>query len=400
MKKILLVSDSPYATTGLGRMSKYFLKMLPEYDWTVWGFLHPDFNIRKSISYPFYDPKEFGGNFKLISPKSYTDNQFGLEFIPDVIAEIKPDYIITSFDYDKALLIAKHIKELQFTMDFKWINYFPMDREDFKEIELDVFRYPDINVCITKFGVNKIHEFNPRLDIKQIYHPIDAADFPDIDEEEIKEFKVKFYKDITASTFLMGTVNRSFARKDTGRLVAILSRYLAQNKNGYSYIHGSRMTAEGLDLAQVAYFNGLPEKTMSFLPKSISEVDGIDNELLNKIYRSFDLFVTVSTGEGFGFTTVEALLTGTPIIAPSNTSFPELVQDFGVLIKPSEMAYLQLRGNPAMFPIVNCDDVIEKIGEVRNNLPTYKEKALRGKKWVKENLSLDIIADQWRKVLK
>lgn len=400
MKKILLISDSPFATTGLGRMSKYFLKMFPDFEWVVWGFLHPEYNIRSGAYIPYYDKKKYP-NLKLYTPKSYTDNQFGFEYIPTLIEQEKPDYVLTSFDFDKSASIASEIKKLQFTMDFKWINYFPVDREDFFPMEITAFRYPDINVCITKFGQNKIKSVNSSIKIEQIYHPIDASEFPVLDSDEISEFKTKFWKDIKKNTFIIGSVNRSFARKDTGRLVRVLSQYIKENQNLdlFAYLHGSRITAEGLDLAQVAYINGLPEKKMAFLPSTISEVDGIPNEILNKIYQSLDLFITISTGEGFGYSTVEALLTGTPIIAPANTSFPELVQDFGCLIEPSEFTYLNLKGNTAMWPVVNMDDVYSSISEVINNYKLYKEKALAGQKWVKENLSLDIISSQWRKIL-
>lgn len=399
MKKILLVSDSPYATTGLGRMSKSFLKMLPEFEWTIWGFLHPNFDVRHGRWYPAYNENDFGAKFKLFSPKSYTDNQFGLEYIPELIIEEKPDFLITSLDFDKASGLVEKITELKFLQDFKWINYFPMDREDYKAIELDLLRFPDINVCITKYGVNKIKAINPRVKIHQIYHPIDESEFPQIKKKDIEEFRVKSFEGVNKDTFLAGTINRSFARKDTARLVVAASKFLNDVKDAYFYIHGSMRTFEGLDLGRLAFENGVPNKRMSFLPGNISEVDGVGHEQLNKIYRSLNLFVTLSGGEGFGFSTVEALLTETPIIAPSNTCFPELIQDFGYIIPTKDFAF-HYNNTTSMWPIVNVDEVVEKMKYVKDNYSEAKLKAKAGAKWVRENLNLKVIGDQWREILK
>ena len=404
MRKILLVSDSPYATTGLGRMSKYFLKMLPEFDWYVWGFLHPNYHYRQGVYIPEYNPNEFGGQFHLESPKTYTDEQYGFEFIPEYIKGVKPDFLITSMDYHRILSIGNQIKELQMTQNFKWVNYFPIDREDYKDAEVDAFRYPDVNVCITKFGQEKILKVKPKLDIKQIYHPIDAAEFPRVSKGAVAKFKsggepAFKWGGVKEDTFLMATINRSFSRKDTPRLVRIFSEHLKAHPEDFAYIHGSRYTTEGMDLGKLAYECGVAPGRMSFLPKEVSEVHALDNGILNKIYRAMDLFVTVSGGEGFGFTTVEALLTATPIIAPSNTSFPELVQDNGYLLESKHMAFHH-NSNTAMWPIVNIDEAKETIMHVKNNYAEAKAKALKGQQWVRDNLNLDVIAAQWREILK
>lgn len=399
MKKIVLVSDSPYATTGLGRMSKYFLRMLPEFEWSVWGFLHPDFNIRKGKYFPSYEEKDFEAKFKILSPKSFMDDQYGFDLIPDFIESEKPDIVITSMDYHLTAGMIKRIKELQFTLGFKWVNYFPMDREDWKELELDAFSYPDVNVCITKFGVNKIKSYNPKVNIHQIYHPLDIAEFPEITKSERRDFRFQTWPSTKKDTFLIGSVNRSFARKDTARLVTAFTRFLKKDKDAFAYIHGSRHTVEGLDLGKLAFENGVPEKKLTFLPSSVSEVDGVPQSLLNKIYRSLDLFVTCSVGEGFGFTTAEAMLTETPIIAPHNTCFPELIQDFGYLIEPTEMAW-NMPNSTTMWPVVNIDDVVNQMLHVKDNYEEAKEKARAGSKWVKENLNLNVIAEQWREILK
>lgn len=402
MKKILLISDSPYATTGLGRMSKYFLKMLPEFEWVVWGFLHNEFLVRRSnLRRPVWNPKDFPGKVELLSPEAFGEDQYGLDLIPDLIKKIKPDYVLTSMDLDKTVPLIAPINQIRFEQpNLKWINYFPMDREDYKRLEVGIFRYPDINVCITKFGVDKIHSINPKIDIKQIYHPIDASEFPEVSRKEIHKFRDKTWqKQVDKKTFLVGTVNRSFARKNTALLIKSFVKFLQQTENTYAYLHGAQKTFERIDLAKLAEEDEVPQKRLAFLPPTVNEVDAVSPETLNNIYKSLDLFVTLSAGEGYGFTTVEAMLSGIPIIAPKNTCFPELVQDFGYLVDCPMMAFHH-NGSTAMWPIVDIDEVVEKLHYVRENYSEAKEKVSKARPWIEKNLSLDTIANQWREILK
>lgn len=401
MKKILLISDSPYATTGLGRMSKYFLKMLPEFKWYVWGIMHPEFVVRNGIGRPVYNPKDFGHEhgFELITPDTYTNDLYGLDHAVKAIRDIKPDYLITSMDFNRIFPIVKHIKDLRFVQDFKWINYFPVDREDIKDMEVDAFRYPDVNVVITKYGQRRFLEFNEKLDIKQIYHPLDLEEFPLHSKKEIEDFKLKTFTGINKGTFVMGTVNRSFARKDTARLVRAFTEVSRRTDNTFFYVHGKSKTFEGLNLAELAVQNDVRKKSMSFLPETINEIDGIANADLNKIYQSLDLFVTFSTGEGFGYSTVEALATETPIVVPDNTCFPELVQDFGYILPTSEYTF-HYNSNTSMWPVVGLNKSIEQLMYIYNNYSEAKKKIRGARKWVKDNLSLDVIAEQWRQILK
>lgn len=402
-KKILLISDSPYATTGLGRMARYFITMFPEFEWVFWGVNHPSHETTHTRVSPVYNPEDFNSNFKIISPSRFQDPNdptYSFSALEPVIKQEKPDYIITSIDYNR---IAGHFElllRLKMMLGFKWVNYFPVDREFFFHHELPGLKYPDINVCISKFGVKKIHKFDKKLDIKQIYHPVDRKEFPFIDNAEKKEFREKFYKGaVNEDTFLVGTVNRNFARKDPVRTLWSFIQFNKKYDNSMMYFHGNRVTYEGHDLAQVARQLEIKDKKLIFPPEGFFEVNGVNQQILNQIYRTFDLFVTSSMGEGFGFSTVEALLCEIPIIAPDNTSFPELIQDFGYLIPVKDWTFLY-NNYDLPWPIVDKEKFVKKMKYVKENYSEAKEKAKAGKKWVEKNLSLNTIKEQWAQILK
>lgn len=59
---------------------------------------------------------------------------------------------------------------------------------------------------------------------------------------------------------------------------------------------------------------------------------GFDQVAVNMMYNLSDVFLTTTFGEGAGLTTLEALATGTPTIAPLNSSLMEYIGRAGTLI--------------------------------------------------------------------
>jgi glycosyltransferase involved in cell wall biosynthesis len=61
---------------------------------------------------------------------------------------------------------------------------------------------------------------------------------------------------------------------------------------------------------------------------------------LPPLYRGAALFVNPSRWESFGFQLVEAMATGTPLLAARRTAIPEIVGDAGMLFEPSSVVEL------------------------------------------------------------
>jgi len=58
---------------------------------------------------------------------------------------------------------------------------------------------------------------------------------------------------------------------------------------------------------------------------------------LPALYRGARLVVLPSLAEGFGLTALEAMASGTPVVAASTSSLPEVVGDAGVLVDPRDI---------------------------------------------------------------
>ena len=65
----------------------------------------------------------------------------------------------------------------------------------------------------------------------------------------------------------------------------------------------------------------------------IRRLETIDDDLLPALYAGAELFVLPSLYEGFGFTPLEAMACGTPVVAAAAGSLPEVLGDAAVLLK-------------------------------------------------------------------
>ncbi len=63
----------------------------------------------------------------------------------------------------------------------------------------------------------------------------------------------------------------------------------------------------------------------------------INEERIADTYQKADIFIYLSFYEGFGYTPLEAMASGIPVIASNKSSIPEVVGDAGILVNPSNI---------------------------------------------------------------
>ena len=72
------------------------------------------------------------------------------------------------------------------------------------------------------------------------------------------------------------------------------------------------------------------------LTNNVHILDYVPDEELPSIYRFAEAFALLSYYEGFGLPVLEAMASGTPVVASHTTSLPEVVGDAGLLIDPDD----------------------------------------------------------------
>ena len=157
---------------------------------------------------------------------------------------------------------------------------------------------------------------------------------------------------------------------------------------------------QGWDLEEVCRAYGFSTAEDVIFPENFGPNQGYPREVVNMIYNASDCVVSTCLGEGWGLSWGEAMATKTPVIMPANTAMVEnITEDRGYLAKsgtnPSLLTVLP-HDNEVIRPLVDVEDMVEKMLDVYNNYDEALKKADKAYKWVHTNLNWQgNIGDQW-----
>lgn len=173
-----------------------------------------------------------------------------------------------------------------------------------------------------------------------IPHGIDETKFfpieNDMTEEvkRMKDMKLAIFKDFNP-TFIVFYNNRNIRRKQTGNVILAFNKFCdslpIEESNGCVLLmHTQPVDQNGTDLPVVA-------NTLAPGKKIIFSAGKIDHRDLNCMYNLSDVTINMSNAEGFGLSTAESIMAGTPIMATVTGG----LQD--------QMRFLDDDGNPIKF---------------------------------------------------
>lgn len=208
----------------------------------------------------------------------------------------------------------------------KYILYTPIDSEprpsDCAVLDLfdEVITYTEYAKAVLK----PIIKESIWKKIKVIPHGIDTEVFYPI-ENSFENSKTKADIFGTDDVFVFGSVNRNSARKDLATLMIGFAMFKHTTQaNAVLYIHCNPQDRMGIDCYRLSERLGLEVGKDIFFPKDFNENNGVSESELNKIYNTFDCFITTTTAEGWGLSIVEAMACKKLVVAPRHTSIQEI----------------------------------------------------------------------------
>lgn len=229
---------------------------------------------------------------------------------------------------EEQLRDVKNTKRKENRPNFKSMIYFPIDSEPRKS-DLKVLSFFDEVVTYTEYAKSVMKPLitdTQFKNIKIIPHGTNTDDFYPYSPLA----KAKSKSDIfgTEDVFVFGSVNRNQVRKDFGSLIMGFAMFKhTSNANALLYLHCNPIDPMGINIYRLCDRVGLEIGKDVILPKDYSENKGCTLEELNKIYNSFDCFITTTTSEGWGLTITEAMATKTLVICPKHTSLTEITDN-------------------------------------------------------------------------
>ena len=229
---------------------------------------------------------------------------------------------------DEQLRDVKNTKRKENRPNFKSMIYFPVDSEP-RKADLKVLSFFDEVVTYTEYAKNVMKPLitdTQFKNIKIIPHGTNTDDFyPYSVADKLKAKKEMFGSE---EVYVFGSVNRNQVRKDFGSLIMGFAMFKhTSGANALLYLHCNPIDPMGINIYRLCERVGLDIGKDVILPKDYSENKGCSLEDLNKIYNSFDCFITTTTAEGWGLTVTEAMATKCLIICPKHTSLTEITDN-------------------------------------------------------------------------
>jgi glycosyltransferase involved in cell wall biosynthesis len=424
-KKILLLSDDLRMTSGIATMSKEIVMgTVHKYDWVQLGasISHPEIGKIVDVNDDIRNRTGVAdANLKIIPYNGYGD----INIIRRLLDEEKPDAILHFTDphywqwlYDNEHEIRQRVPILYWHI---WDDLpDPQYNRDFYE-SCDWIG----NISKQTYGiVNRVGKrtdkvtFKPLEDwqISYVPHGINPDTFKPL--ESVSEEVTKFVHGEKKYDFVLFYNNRNIRRKQPSDVIYSFKLFcdmLPKDKADKCLLlmHTSPVDENGTDL---------PAVIKDLCPYDVKFTGvKLEQDKLNEFYNIVDCTINIANNEGFGLTTAESLMSGTPIIAnvtgglqdqmgfnfteDDYTSIGSLHhkkwcdQKHGEWVIPIWPAAINLNGSvptPYIFDDrVNDDEVAESIMKMyKFGKKKRKEKGLKGREFMVDNLSNKIMCEK------
>ncbi len=422
-KKILLLSDDLRMTSGISTMSKELvLGTIHKYDWVQLGaaIQHPEFGKVVDINQDVRDRTGIeDANLKIYPNHGYGD----INILRTLLAVEKPDAILHFTDphYWQWLYDNEHEIRQQVPI----LYYHIWDDLPDPKYNRDYYESCDWIGCISKQTYGIVHRVGKMIDevthkpledwqISYVPHGINPKVFKPLDNvsDDIKKliFGDKEYD------FVLFYNNRNIRRKQPSDVIYSYKLFCDKLPKEHSdkcllLMHTAAVDENGTDLPAV--IEALCPYDVKFTGLKLEQ------DKLNEIYNLVDCTINIANNEGFGLTTAESLMAGTPIIVKVtgglqdqcgfNYSADNYIT-FGTLhdrkthgsTLHGEWAFpiwpsaINLNGSvptPYIFDDrVNDDEVANTIATVyAQGRPERKRRGLLGREFMIKNLSSDIM---------
>ena len=316
-KKILLMSDDLRMHSGIATQSKEFvIGTMHKYDWVQLGgaVKHPENGKIIEMSQAIKNDYGIDGSLKIYPVTGYGN--------PDVLRQImdieKPDAIVHFTDprfwiwfYNMEHEVRKHIPILYYNI---W------DDLPDPSYNKNYYRSCDMLMSISKqtYGINKriLSKYGYEdWQTKYVPHGVSSRRFFKVhkDNENFVKFEQKYGLD--KYKFKILYLNRNIRRKSPGD-VALAYKHMMdkltpeQRKDCVFVFHSAPSDENGTDMKAVCK-TLLPDCPVIF---TYDKGGPMNDEQMNFLYNSCDVYINLASNEGFGLGSLEALTVGTPIV--------------------------------------------------------------------------------------
>jgi len=318
-KKILLMSDDLRMHSGIATQSKEFVMgTVQHYDWVQIGgaVKHPEEGRVVDMCQAVKQELGVKDGYLKIYPVSGYGNP---DILRTVISIEKPDAI------------------LHFTDPRFWIWFYNMEHEIRQNIPIfyyniwddlpdpkynrDYYRSSDLLMSISKqtYGLNyrilEDYGYKDNWKLKYVPHGVSSRRFFKVHPQNNNFIKFEQKYGLDKYKFKILYLNRNIRRKSPGDVALaykhMMDKLTPEQRKDCVFVWQSAVSDDnGTDMRAVCQ-TLLPDYPVIFT----HDVSGpMNDEEMNFLYNSVDVYINIASNEGFGLGSLEALTVGTPIV--------------------------------------------------------------------------------------
>lgn len=391
--KAVLFLDSPLIATGYASTCRLTAKELKKRGYDVYGI---SFNggPQNSDIIDWYGIKILPNHaLKRNVHSNYGDAQTVIQICND----IKPDILFFHNDSYRYSYINELPKEI---LD-KAVFWLPFEGEQQDNLGCQLFSKCAATRFVTKHALDIHKNILKDKDIGSIPHAIDLESYyPAPDKLSAKRAKNLGIE----NKFVAVRVDRHQPRKYWDLTLKAFAKFaegkddvfLLAKCNPRDIVMWNEEKKEGIDLGAIARDLGIAGKVF------FDDYFFSSPAMAQCFYHPADVFLTTTSGEGFGLTPVEAMACGLPVICPDTPVLPEVLSDGGMFCK--------LKGKEWYAPmnvfhnIVDVDEVASKLEwaykDWKAGSPELTKIGEKGRKIAVAQYSPATVYDQWDKVFR
>lgn len=313
--KVLVLSDHALSTSGVGTQTRHLLNGLIEKG--CWSFRQ----FGAAIKHQNYDTVQVNEDF-IIKP---IDGFGDPDLIRVTLATEKPDLIFIFTDPRFFTWLFEIEDEIHQVCPIVWWHVW--DNYPYPKFNNFYYEATDKINCHSHMTYQMIKEEGTHSHKTSfIPHAIPGNLYKPLDKNFIMQNKIALLGNERKDHFVALWVNRNAKRKRPNDALFTWKIFLENlekdygHKNATLIMHTEPTDGEGPNLFETSKMLGLEENV--FFSR-----DRIDFEKMNVIYNIVDVCFSMSYAEGFGLSTLESMMTGTPIIAPTTGGLTRQVVD-------------------------------------------------------------------------
>lgn len=300
--KILMLSDHALSTSGVGTQSRHLINgLIKKGTWSVRQF-------GAAMKHDNYDVVNISPDF-IIKP---IDGFGSKDMLRLALAVEKPDILFIFTDPRFFYWLFEMEDEIHQVCPLVWWHVW--DNKPYPEYNDPFYESTDLINCHSHHTYEQLVEHHPDK-TNFVPHAIPPELFFPATEDQKKEWKVQVLGKEREDHFVGFWVNRNARRKRPGDLLWSWKLFLDKlqedtgEKKATLVMHTDPVDKEGPNLFAIVEKLGIKDNV-------VFSTERIGFDQMNAYHNLSDFIINVSYAEGFGLSTLEAMMTATPIIAP------------------------------------------------------------------------------------